>query len=223
MRLQKVQRSALLRHVHREAYAALVLSGGYEEAGDLGRFRVHAGEVVVHQAFEGHLDRFLASGAVILNLPLPGGSRLREGPHRLEDPDAVVQLAEVDESRAATLLLGSALPLEPRCADWPDALARALLEDPDLSLGEWSISKGLHPWTVSRGFARIFGLPPARFRARIRARRAWTDIRHTAEPLGEIACALGFSDQSHMTRSVTGLTGSPPLAWRQSCKSVQDG
>ena len=45
------------RHVHKRAYAALVLSGGYEEAGDSGRHRVQAGNVVLHEAFEAHLDR----------------------------------------------------------------------------------------------------------------------------------------------------------------------
>jgi hypothetical protein len=45
------------RHVHTRAYAALVLSGCYEEAGDSGRHRVQAGNVVLHEAFEAHLDR----------------------------------------------------------------------------------------------------------------------------------------------------------------------
>jgi hypothetical protein len=41
---QSIRASALGRHVHEEAYAALVLSGGYEEAGDHGRFQVKAGD-----------------------------------------------------------------------------------------------------------------------------------------------------------------------------------
>jgi hypothetical protein len=57
-----------LRHMHREAGVA-VLSRGYEEAGDRGRFHVRAGDVVVHRRLDMHLDRFTASGAEILNLP----------------------------------------------------------------------------------------------------------------------------------------------------------
>jgi hypothetical protein len=59
---QTVRKSALSRHIHEHAHAALVLSGGYEEAGDLGRFQVQAGDIVLHECFEAHLDRFSASG-----------------------------------------------------------------------------------------------------------------------------------------------------------------
>jgi AraC-like DNA-binding protein len=220
--LQRIQTSALLRHVHRDGYAALVLSGGYEEAGDFGRFRVRAGQVVLHEAFEGHLDRFPASGAVVLNLPLHAGAPIEGGPCTVEDPDAVVRLAEVDPQRAATRLLASVSPVDLACADWPDLLARDLLRDPDLALGVWGETAGLSAWTVSRGFARIFGLTPVRFRARVRARRAWNAIRSTGEPLATVAAQLGFADQSHMTRSVSELTGRSPQSWRQGCKSVQD-
>jgi hypothetical protein len=36
------------RHRHLQRYAAIVLSGGYVEAGDAGRMRVRAGDVLVH-------------------------------------------------------------------------------------------------------------------------------------------------------------------------------
>ena len=229
VRWQRIQTSTLRRHVHRRGYAALVLSGGYEEAGDFGRFRIDAGEVVFHDAFEGHLDRFRASGAVILNLPLPPDARPEGGPCVVENPDRIVQLAEVDEARAAELLLASARPVEPRCEDWPDALARDLLCDPELRLGAWSEARGIPPWTVCRGFVRIFGISPVRYRARVRARRAWKIVQGTARPLATIAAELGFADQSHMTRSVAALTGHPPRSWRhlprswrQAGKSVQD-
>jgi hypothetical protein len=37
-------RSDIPRHRHREPYAALILSGGYEESGNLGRYRVRFGQ-----------------------------------------------------------------------------------------------------------------------------------------------------------------------------------
>jgi hypothetical protein len=36
----------------------------------LAAFEMHAGDVVLHEAFEGHLDRFPASGATV-NISLP--------------------------------------------------------------------------------------------------------------------------------------------------------
>jgi hypothetical protein len=53
MRTWQTLRTPLIgRHVHKRAYAALVLSGCYEEAGDSGRHRVQVGNVVLHEAFE---------------------------------------------------------------------------------------------------------------------------------------------------------------------------
>jgi hypothetical protein len=60
---------SIARHMHPTADMAVVLSGGYEEAGDGGRFHVRAGDVVMHAPIDSHLDRFTPKGAHILNLP----------------------------------------------------------------------------------------------------------------------------------------------------------
>jgi hypothetical protein len=75
---QTIRASVLGRHVHEKAYAALVLSGGYEEAGDRGRFQVKAGDVIFHEPFEAHLDRFSEKGAAVLNIPIPSCAWPRE-------------------------------------------------------------------------------------------------------------------------------------------------
>jgi len=74
--------------------------GGYEEAGDHGRFRVGAGDVIFHERFEAHLDRFSPGGAMVLNLnlcadwsPLPGLARVTE-------VDGLVRIAEKDQNEA---------------------------------------------------------------------------------------------------------------------------
>lgn len=54
-----------------ESYLALVLSGGYEEAGGRGLYRVKAGDEMMHGGFEAHLNRYAATGSGVLNLPLP--------------------------------------------------------------------------------------------------------------------------------------------------------
>src|ERR1700757_2107306 len=93
-RWQTIRASVLGRHVHQTAYAALVLAGGYEEAGDHGRFQVRAGDVVFHDRFEGHLDRFSETAAVLLNLQLPAGCSFKPGIARVADLDSVVRLAK---------------------------------------------------------------------------------------------------------------------------------
>jgi AraC-like DNA-binding protein len=212
--LQTIRASVLGRHVHKHAYAALVLSGCYEEAGDLGRLRVHTGDVVLHEAFEVHLDRFPASGAMVLNLSLPAKHTFQPGLGRIDDPDAIVRIAERNKAEAAVQLLSLTEIQEPECRDWPDELAAALMQHPSLSLSHWSEVRGIAPWTMSRGFTQVFDVSPSAFRARARTRHALEAIRTTDAPLAEIAADCGFADQSHMTRSVRGMTGQGPLAWR---------
>lgn len=216
MRMFQTIRSSILgRHSHDEAYAALVLCGAYEEAGDQGRLQVEAGDVVLHDCFEAHLDRFSQSGAVVLNLRLPAQTSFAPGIGRVADMDLIVRAAEASEAGAADLLLSTVQARASRYADWPDELAAALIQCPSLRLSLWAQGKHLAPWTVSRGFARVFGVSPEAFRARARARHAWRAIRTTAEPLARIAAHLGFADQSHMTRSVKQMTGAAPQAWRE--------
>ena len=211
---QRIRASALDRHIHAEAYAALVLSGGYEEAGDHGRFRVKACDVVFHEQFEAHLNRFSETGAMVLNLRLPVGCSYPSGIARVADPDSVVRMAERSCREAVDLLFSVAVSDMPQPSDWPDELATALIQNPSLKLSQWGEKNGIAPWTVSRGFASVFGVSPEAFRARIRARHALRCIRDTQSPLASIAVELGFADQSHMTRSVKQLTGVGPQEWR---------
>jgi AraC-like DNA-binding protein len=211
---QTIPASVLGRHVHEKAYAALVLSGGYEEAGDHGRFRVKAGDVIFHEPFEAHLDRFSEAGAVILNLGLPFDRSYEPGIAKVADPDSIARMAERNCRDAVDLLFSLVVGATSQPADWPDELVAALIRDPSLKLTQWAEENGIAPWAVSRGFALAFGVSPETFRARIRARHALNSIQHTKAPLASIAADLGFSDHSHMTRSVKQLTGFGPQAWR---------
>ena len=218
---QTIRVSALGRHVHEAAYAALVLSGGYEEAGDHGRFQVKVGDVVFHEQFEAHLDRFSETGAVVLNLRLPVGSSYTPGIARVADADSVARVAERSCRDAVDLLFSVAKGEIPQPADWPDQLAVALMQNPSLKLSLWGEKNGIAPWAVSRGFALVFGVSPEAFRARIRARHALKSIRGSQSPLISIAAELGFADQSHMTRSVKQLTGLGPRAWRSAANGFK--
>ena len=210
---QTIRASALARHLHDEAYAALVLAGGYEEAGDHGRFQARPGDVIFHEQLEAHLDRFPRSGVVLLNLPLPVACFI-PGIAKVIDADSVARVAERSCKDAVDLLCSMVVAEKPRFTDWPDELAAALIENPSLRLSRWAEEKAIAPWAVSRGFSLVFGISPEAFRARIRARQAWKLIRTSPAPLAGIAAELGFADQSHMTRSVKQLTGMGPRAWR---------
>lgn len=219
MRVWQTIRTPMIgRHVHRRAYAALVLSGSYEEAGDSGRHRVQAGDVVLHQAFEAHLDRVPTSGSVVLNVPVPAECAFRSGVGKVNDPDAIVRLVEMGDSETAAQLLVTTEIRETEFRDWPDELAASLAQNASVNLSCWSEAKGISPWHVSRCFAKVFGISPSAFRARARTHQAWRAIRTADTPLSAIAAHYGFADQAHMTRSVKTLTGACPSSWRSACK-----
>ena len=187
----------------------------------MGVSRLKAGDVVFHEQFEAHLDRFSETGAVVLNLRLPAGCSYTPGIARVTDPDSVARVAERSCRDALDLLFSVAISEMPQPADWPDELAAALMRNPSLRLSRWGEENGIAPWTVSRGFGLVFGVSPEAFRARIRARHALKSHSDTQAPLASIAAELGFADQSHMTRSVKQLTGITPQAWRSAANGFK--
>lgn len=207
------------RHRHGRAYAALVLSGGYVEAGDRGRFLARTGQVLIHGAWESHMDAVSPAGARVLNLPLTRDVAFGAGV--VDDPDAVARAAERDVVEAETLLRLTTRWLDTGLDDWPDILAETLRRDPDTRLEAWSAGAGLAPATVSRGFGRAFGTSPRRYRAEQRALRAARMLVDRDDPPAALAAELGFVDQAHMTRAVVELTGLTPGRLR--VKSIQSG
>ena len=212
--MRHAPREHLPRHPHDHGFAALVLSGGYVEAGDTGRHRMEPGDVLMHRAWESHLDGFGARGAEVLVFELPDGA---EPPvlGRVADPDLIARLAERDPTEAVQVLHDTLVPGDPTLADWPDLLALALRADPSLCLGEWATSAGLHLGSVSRGFRQTFGVTPVAFRLIQRTRRAVDAVLATREPLSAIAFDCGFADQAHMTRAVVRLAQASPAALRR--------
>jgi AraC-like DNA-binding protein len=196
------------RHRHVEGYAALVLAGGYVEAGDRGRIRVQAGQVVIHGAYEAHQDHFANGGALVLNLPLVGSSNVITG--LVTDADAIAREAERDLLGAAALLEETLRPLEARLTDWPDQLAIALGAQRDLSIEDWADQMGLAPQSISRGFRQAYGVSPKRYRLEQRTLRALRKLQSWRGTLAGLAADVGFADQAHLTRAVLAMTGIAP-------------
>lgn len=206
------------RHRHGEGYVALVLGGGYVEAGDRGRLRVAAGQAVFHRAHESHRNEFARGGAQVLNLPLPGGE-VAQAFGDVADADAIARLAERDAAAASRLLLQTFRPSAARLDDWPDRLADALAADPALELAAWADTMGLAPASVSRGFRHAYGVSPKRYRLELRATQALRQLPVWQGSLATLAADTGFADQAHFTRAVVALTGRPPMHWRGQVRS----
>jgi AraC-like DNA-binding protein len=196
------------RHRHLEGYAALVLAGGYVEAGDRGRVRVEPGHVVIHGAYEAHQDHFARAGALVLNLPLVG--RLDAFTGVVKDADAIAREAERDILGAAALLKETIRPMDVQLTDWPDRLAAALASQREFNIEDWADQMGLAPPSISRGFRRAYGVSPKRYRLEQRTLRALRKLQTWPGTLAGLAAEVGFSDQAHLTRAVLAMTGVAP-------------
>lgn len=198
----------ICRHRHVDGYAALVLTGGYIEAGEGGRTRVAAGHVLVHQPYEAHFNQFSVYGATVLNIPLMTEFKASSG--EVCDPDAIVRAAERSSFEAADLLRDNLKPGGGRMEDWPDELAAALLDDTVFSLTECADLKGLSPQSLSRGFRQTYGTSPKRYRLEQRTLRTVCKLPHWQGSLADLAAEQGWADQAHLTRAVLAVTGTTP-------------
>lgn len=212
----------LPRHRHLEAHAILVVSGVLEQISYAGRIVARAGDLLVQPTLDTHSSRVLSPGADIVRLPWPVEPGLG-GVRALDDPEGVARLAKISPYLAASHAVTAVARDGVGCGrppDWPDALADLLARDAVASVAVWASTQGLARETVSRSFARAFGISPATYRAELRARSAWLRIMLSADPLAEIAVETGFADQAHMTRAVRALSGSPPSVWRAERRGV---
>lgn len=208
-------------HAHRCGYAALVLDGGYVEAGDAGRLRVQPGYVVIHSPFSAHVDHVGTHRVELFNLPLPMDAALTLRSGKVDDPDELLRAFREDPAAVVAMLAEQVRPVEGE-ADGVDLLARALSDDGTQSIGEWAHLHGISERTVTRQFSAAFSITPAHYRLRLRTLKAWRAIVGRAASLAEIAAEHGFADQAHMTRAVRNLTGLPPGQWRRGTARLSD-
>jgi AraC-like DNA-binding protein len=201
------------RHRHAEGYATVVLAGSFEEASFAGRFVAGPGDVLLHGAFDCHAN-WITSRRSLSILRLPWFDNSLEGRFRIQNPDALVRLAERDPINAVRQLQADLIQTRSAERHWTERLAQALRVQTSIRLETWADSERLAPETVSRGFRRAFGVAPKVFRIESRARRAWNLLRHSSLPLTDIAHQLGFADQAHLSRTIGTLTGAPPSYWR---------
>jgi AraC-like DNA-binding protein len=186
------------------------------EAGESGRWWVESGTVVVHAAGEAHADWFGDRTTELVDFDVPEG--VAAGAYRCDDADELAR-AVLEDDVSAKLFAGL-VPVSEE-TDWPDLLAAALRRDAALSIGAWASGHGLRRETVSRGFARAYGVTPVQYRLGVRISAAVRSLAVGDAPLAEVAFANGFADQPHMTRALRSAFGCTPTELR-GVKSVQE-
>ena len=151
----------------------------------------------------------------------PGAARLVQEVHRAaEEGNALA--ADTLMRLAVTRLLrrhGASLPVrEVRTAGGRHAeRARAVLEermaDPP-SLERLAAELGTGPFALLRAYREVYGMPPHAWLTDARVRRARALLEAGTTP-AEAATAVGFTDQSHLTRHFGRIVGVPPGAYQR--------
>ncbi len=130
------------------------------------------------------------------------------------------RLGEAAAGHAAALLANS-LGRQFSCRDrsaGPILRALAAIDErygEPLTVAELARLAGMSVSRFHERFRRETGDTPADRLATIRLDRAEELLRHTRTPIAEIALAVGFSDQSALTRSFRRRRGITPAAFRQ--------
>jgi AraC family transcriptional regulator len=84
-----------------------------------------------------------------------------------------------------------------------------------ISLGQLAALCALSEYHFARMFRETFGLPPHQYVLARRLARARHLLRHTLQPLGEVALACGFASASHFTNRFRQALGAAPGEYRQ--------
>jgi AraC-like DNA-binding protein len=90
---------------------------------------------------------------------------------------------------------------------------------PTITLSELARAVHHSPFHVSRVFAEVTGMPVTRYRMQLRLHEATLRLGSDDGRLDHIACACGFADHSHLTRSMVAVYGSTPSELRNELRS----
>jgi AraC family transcriptional regulator len=83
------------------------------------------------------------------------------------------------------------------------------------SLSEFAAEFGLSPFHFARLFKRATGFPPHEYQLQLRIARAREMLcSQPGKNIAEIACELGFSDESHFRRHFKRIVGTTPSQFR---------
>jgi AraC family transcriptional regulator len=85
----------------------------------------------------------------------------------------------------------------------------------DLSLLALAAEAGLSPGHFARGFKQAIGRPVHQYLLRRRVESASCVLAGTDQPISDVALAVGFCSQAHLTTAFRRVYGTTPAAYRR--------
>jgi AraC family transcriptional regulator len=222
---------AIHRHAHDRDKLVILMTGGATERIGQEVIEHRLLDVVAREKFRAHENQYHASGArsilVELDGPVPTGqlapSAARQHGLRLVAAFCAPRSARPRRMRRAVAEVVAALR-EARPAMAPSWLAHAreLLFAQQVQpprLVELAAQVGIHPVHLAQAFRRHWNMTPLGY---VRAHRVFRAVELIARggALAEVAAAVGFADQSHMTRAIRRARAAPPGALQRTMRAA---
>jgi AraC-like DNA-binding protein len=224
------------RHEHDHAQISFLVAGSARESIGRKTHEISGGGVCIKPAGADHENLWGSNGALIVSARLQtwDSEIAPKFPIATWVPCSTAALASVigvavlsgqpDEIDSAVNDLTALLDAERSTTrdppGWLRRVTEALMEGETLSADRAAALAGVHRVHLSRSFARHYGIPFGLFRNRVMAARAVRAMVRSNAPLADIAHQAGFADQSHMHRSIAGLSGLTPRQFRLAFQSL---
>jgi AraC family transcriptional regulator len=237
-------------HLHERPYISIVLQGSYKERCGSSDLSCDVGQVILHAAGEVHSNHFYEDGHCI-NLEIQPHFADRLCQYGIDRNTRIAMnsrhYAKVGltlRSEAAKTDSASELVIEGLAMEVLAQLIRNRLSEPaqrndhwlervnemlhdryrePITLRELADYSQVHPVHVARAFKKRYGYSVGDYVRRLRVAAACSDIAVSDMSIAEIANRNGFSDQSHLCRTVKAYTGKSPrqLRPKQTCMHQQ--
>jgi AraC family transcriptional regulator len=234
--------SRMPRHTHDLAHISIVLQGAYTERYGQKDRAAEPSTLVLHPPDEDHLVTFHQTGARIFSLHVKPRwlERVRDYSKVLDSPAdfrggppawlAVRLYREFLRPDKFSPLMIESLALEiiatmsrragPTGRSAPPWLrqAREMLHarfPEEVASADLADEVGVHPVYLARQFRKHYDCTMGEYVRRLRVEAVCREVVSSERPLSELASALGFYDQSHLTNTFRRLTGMTPGQYRR--------
>ena len=232
------------KHSHAQTYISIVLRGSYTEECGPTAWECATGQTILHVAGECHSDRFHRNGAQVLNLELsaPFLARLYEcasvtAANRIllrsvyasqlglrlhnevsnGDPWSALSIEGLTMELLAEVFRNRSTPPKSQGGDWLERVTEILhakFQEP-VMLSELATEVCVHPVHLARAFRKRYLCSVGDYLRKLRIEAACHGLLNSAAPIAEIALRSGFSDQSHLCRTLKQYTGMSPRHFRR--------
>ena len=232
------------KHSHERTYISILLRGSYTEECGPTASECATGQTILHAAGECHSDRFHRNGGQVLNLELfppflvklcESGSARTDGRTLLRsvyamqlglrlhkevsscDPWSALSIEGLTMELLAEVFRQRTTGLKSQGRDWLGRVTEILhakFQEP-IMLSELAADVSVHPVHLARAFRKRYLCSVGDYIRKLRIEAACHALLNSDTAIAEIALRSGFSDQSHLCRTLKQYTGVSPRHFRR--------